>query len=93
MGKPKRKNLPDLSEMAITGAKIAVKVTPKAAANGIIQSETGLKVTVTCVPENGKATEAVRSLLAKAMGVASSNLELHQGATSRNKVFVYTGRG
>jgi uncharacterized protein YggU (UPF0235/DUF167 family) len=35
----------------------------------------------------------VRSLLAKAMGVAASKLELHQGATSRNKVFVYTGSG
>ncbi|OIQ42223.1 MAG: hypothetical protein BM560_07230 [Roseobacter sp. MedPE-SWde] len=90
MGKPKRKNLPDLSHLAVAGAKIAVRVTPKAASNSISVSEAGLKVTVTSVPENGKATEAARSLLAKAMGVAASKLDLRQGATSRNKVFVYT---
>ncbi|MEP4036220.1 DUF167 domain-containing protein [Pseudophaeobacter sp.] len=93
MGKPKRKNLPDLSDLAVTGARIAVKVTPGASSNSILRSEAGLKVAVTAVPENGKATEAVRRLLAKAMGVAASRLELHQGASSRNKIFVYTAGG
>lgn len=90
MGKPKRKNLPDLSHLAVPGAKIAVKVTPRATVNAIVQTEAGVKATVTSIPENGRANEAVRSLLAKAMGVAASKLELHQGATSRSKVFIYT---
>lgn len=90
MGKPKRKNLPDLSYLAVNGAKIAVKVTPKAASNAVMVTEAGLKITVTEAPENGKASAAVRSLLAKAMGVAPSRLELAQGAVSRQKVFVYT---
>ncbi|KPD13775.1 DUF167 domain-containing protein [Phaeobacter sp. 11ANDIMAR09] len=93
MGRPKRRNLPDLSDLAVTGVRIAVKVTPRAAANAILRQEAGLKVSVTAVPENGRATEAVRSLLAKAMGVAATRLELQQGAASRNKVFVYTGDG
>lgn len=90
MGKPKRKSLPDLSYLAVNGAKIAVKVTPKAASNAVMVTEAGLKITVTEAPENGKASAAVRCLLAKAMGVAPSRLELAQGAVSRQKVFVYT---
>ena len=66
-------------------------VTPKAARNAILVNKDEIQITVTEAPENGKATEAVRRLLARAMGTATSNLELRRGATSRNKVFVYVG--
>lgn len=92
MGKPKKKHLPDLSDLAVTGARIAVKVTPGAASNAILREEAGLRVLVTAVPEKGRATEAVHRLLAKAMGVAVTGLQLQQGAASRHKVFVYTGK-
>ncbi len=91
MGKPKKKDLPDLSHLCVPGAEIAVRATPKAARNAIVQAEGALKVSVTAAPENGKATEAIRNLLATAMGTAVSNLELRRGATSRDKVFAYTG--
>lgn len=93
MGKPKKKDLPDLSHLCVPGAEIALRATPKAARNAIVEAEGALKVSVTAAPENGKATEAIRSLLAAAMGTAASNLELRRGATSRDKVFVYTGPG
>lgn len=48
-----------------------------------------LKITVTAAPENGKATAAVQALLARAMRIAPSDLELLRGATSRDKVFAY----
>ncbi|AUQ73701.1 DUF167 domain-containing protein [Phaeobacter sp. LSS9] len=96
MGKPKQKDLPDLSHLAVAGGEIAVRVTPKAARNAVLpaaQAESGqgasLKITVTAAPENGKATAAVQALLARAMRIAPSDLELLRGATSRDKVFAY----
>ncbi len=91
MGKPKKKDLPDLGHLALRGTEIPVRVTPGAARNAIVVGEGELKVSVTTVPENGKATATVRALLARAMGIAASHLELRRGAASRSKVFVYTG--
>ena len=42
---------------------------------------------VTETPEAGKATEAARAALAKALGVAKTRLTLLRGATSRDKLF------
>ena len=91
MGKPKRRDLPDLSDLARHGRQIAVRVTPKAACNGLIREGDTLRVSVTAAPENGKANSAVRALLARAMGVAPSRLELRRGQTARDKVFVVIG--
>ncbi|WP_264213917.1 DUF167 domain-containing protein [Leisingera thetidis] len=91
MGKPKTKDLPDLSHLCVPGAEIAVRATPKAARNAIAAAEGVLKVRITAAPEHGKANEAVRQLLAMAMGTAVSNLELRRGAASRDKLFVYLG--
>jgi uncharacterized protein YggU (UPF0235/DUF167 family) len=93
MGKPKKKHLPDLSDLTAPGARISVRVKPRASANAVTRDKAGICISVTAVPEKGRATEAVRSLLAKAMGVAVTELDLQQGAASRNKVFVYTGKG
>ncbi|WP_372603051.1 DUF167 domain-containing protein [Actibacterium sp.] len=73
--------------MAVIGAEIAVRVTPKASRN-MIKSEDGvLRVYVTVVPEDGKANAAVVKLLSKALGVPKSRLELVRGHTARDKVF------
>lgn len=78
----------DLSHLAREGAEIAVRVTPRASRNAVILTEDGaIKVTVTVVPEDGKANAAVQKLLAKALGVAKSRLVLIRGATARDKVF------
>jgi len=69
-----------------------IRLTPKAAHNRIgdlVQLATGqevLKVTVTAVPEDGKANAALLALLAKELKIAKSALTLSSGHTSRNKV-------
>lgn len=90
MAKPKIRDLPDLSHLARPGAEIALRVTPKAARTGLTRDGDTLRASVTAPPENGKANAATRSLLAAAMGVAPSRLTLKRGATSRNKLFVYS---
>ena len=78
---------PDLSHLARPGARLAVRVTPGAAAPGIRLTEHGLAVRVTELPADGRATEAARVLLATALGVAKTRLTLDRGARSRDKVF------
>ncbi len=75
------------SRLASKGGEIKVKVTPKAARNTVQEEAGQLKISVTTVPEGGKATRAVTKLLARALGVAPSRLTLLRGATSRDKVF------
>ncbi|WP_158966506.1 DUF167 domain-containing protein [Chachezhania sediminis] len=93
MAKPKLRDIPDLSALAQDGARIAVKVTPKARKDAIRVDSDILKIAVTAPPEDGKANDAVRTVLAMALGVAPSQLELVQGQTSRGKVFLYRGPG
>jgi uncharacterized protein len=79
---------PDLTHLALPGAVIAVRATPKAARDRIVVTEAGeIRVYVTTVPEDGKATEAVRRLLATALGVAPGRLTLVRGAAHRDKLF------
>ena len=77
----------DLSHLARPGAEIAVRVTPRASRNAVLLDGEAIRVTVTTVPEDGKANAAVVKLLAKALGVAKSRLVLVRGATSRDKLF------
>lgn len=79
--------LPDLSHLARPGAEIALRVTPRASRNHVEETETGLRVYVTTVPEDGKANAAVQKLLARALGVPKSSLTLLRGQTARDKVF------
>ncbi len=69
------------------GAEIAVRVTPKASRNKVVQQDGALRVYVTVVPEAGKANAAVIKLLAKALGVPKSQLVLIRGQSARDKVF------
>lgn len=89
MGKPKLRDVPDLSAYASPGAVIPVRVTPKAAKDSIALEKGTIRITVTAPPENGKANDAVRRILAVALGVAPSDLTLKQGQTARDKLFVY----
>ncbi|NPD13903.1 DUF167 domain-containing protein [Xinfangfangia sp. D13-10-4-6] len=81
--------LPDLSALAVPGAEIAVRVTPNARREALDVGEAGqpLRISVTVVPEDGRATQAARDLLAQAMGVAKTRLVLVRGAKSRDKLF------
>ncbi len=77
----------DLSDLAREGATIAVRVTPNARQPGIDRRDGQILIRVTDPPEAGRATEAARVALARAMGVAKSRLTLVRGATSREKLF------
>lgn len=85
------KDLPDLTHLAIPGAIIALKVRPGGRRNQVTADDEGIKVETTAAPEDGKANREVAKLLAKAMGVAPSRLELVRGATARLKEFRFLG--
>jgi uncharacterized protein (TIGR00251 family) len=68
-----------------------VRVTPKASRSAVVVQDGAVRVYVTCVPENGKATKEVVKLLAKTLGVSKSQITLLRGAISRDKVFQITG--
>ena len=81
-----RPALPDLSALALPGTEIAVRVTPNARQATLLPGDP-VRIAVTEVPENGRATAAAQEMLARAMGVAKSRLVLLRGATSRDKLF------
>ena len=73
-------------------SSLRVRATPKAARNAIQGlHEAALKVTVQAPPENGKANEAIRKLLAKVLGLRLAQVELKSGQSSRSKRFVIDG--
>jgi len=77
----------DLSHLARPGATFAVRVTPNARRAAIELVEDQIRIAVLAPPESGKATEAARDALAKALGIAKTRLTLLRGATSRTKLF------
>lgn len=77
----------DLSHLALPGTTLAIRVTPNARRAGVELVEDQIRVAVSETPEAGKATEAARVALAKALGVAKTRLTLLRGATSRDKLF------
>lgn len=68
-------------------SRLAVRVTPGARSESLEIAEGRLLAKVRAKPEDGKANAAVAALLAEAIGVAPSRLELLRGATSREKQF------
>ena len=77
----------DFSDLAREGATIAVRVTANARQPGIERRDGQILIRVSEPPEAGRATEAARAALARALGVARSRLTLLRGATSRQKLF------
>jgi uncharacterized protein (TIGR00251 family) len=74
-------------------ANLAVRVTPRSAKPGIGRWGAGadgreeLEVRVAEAPSDGAANEAVVKLLAKALGISHSEVEIISGQTSRHKRF------
>ena len=81
-----RPTLPDLTSLALPGAEIAVRVTPNARQAGLTPGNP-IRISVTELPEDGRATAAAQALLARALGVAKTRLVLLRGATARDKLF------
>ncbi|WP_293549279.1 DUF167 domain-containing protein [Parvibaculum sp.] len=76
---------------------VRLRVTPKASSARIGGSgedaEGGrfLRVHVTQAPEKGKANEAVIKLIAKALGLSKSAIEVVSGESDRNKTVAIRG--
>lgn len=70
-----------------TYIEIYVRLTPKASRNriGDIGEDGVLRVYVTAVPEKGKANKALIELLAKALKVPKTQIELVRGETDTRK--------
>ena len=67
---------------------MAVRVQPRARRNEVaVQADGSWRVRVTAAPTDGEANRAVIGLLAEALGVAPSRVELVLGAASRDKLF------
>lgn len=77
--------------------RLDLKVTPGARKTGFdgwftdADGRKRLKVKVTAAPEKGKANKAVVKLLARALGVAPSDIEVVHGETDRNKTLQIAG--
>jgi len=70
-------------------ARLMVRVTPRAARDGIdgFDADGVLRVRVTAAPADGAANAAVAKLLAKALDIPSRDIVLVSGATARQKIF------
>jgi uncharacterized protein (TIGR00251 family) len=69
-----------------------VRVAPRASRNRVIGVHEGaLKVALTAPPVDGAANEALRKLLAKALGVAKSEVEILRGDRARIKLLRVQG--
>ena len=79
------------------GVVVHLRLTPKAARDAVEGCETladgreVLKARVRAVPEDGKANEAARKLLARTLGLPASKVSLESGATARLKSFYLAG--
>lgn len=79
------------------GVSVNLRVTPRASVSRIhsvgetIPGTIALKISVTAVPEDGKANDAVIKLLANAWHLAKSDISVVKGPTDRNKVIHLRG--
>jgi uncharacterized protein (TIGR00251 family) len=74
------------------GAALAVRVTPRASKNEIVEvlSDGTVKVHLTAPPVEGKANEALVKFLAGVLDVPASRLEIVAGAGGRDKLISVT---
>jgi uncharacterized protein YggU (UPF0235/DUF167 family) len=72
-------------------ATISVRVRPRSSRPGVEVRDGHIVVRVGAPPAEGRATEEVRRLLAKALDVPRSSVRLRSGAASRDKVFEVDG--
>ena len=88
MAKPKVELPPAAAIRALADpeGRLAVRVTPGARIEALEIAEGRLLAKVRVKPEDGKANAAVLELIADALGIGTSRLQLLRGATSREKL-------
>lgn len=89
--------LPAYAEATPAGLRMRLRVTPKAARDGVDGPQTlsdgsdVLAVRVRAVADKGAANKAVAQLVAKWLGVAPSTVEVARGTTARVKILTVAG--
>ena len=74
------------------GVLVGVRAQPGARKAGVLGEQAGaLKLAVTAPPADGRANVALAELLRELLGVKRSQVELHSGATGRNKKVLVRG--
>lgn len=74
------------------GVLVSVRAQPRARKAGVLGQEAGaLKLAVTAPREDGRANVALVELFRELLGLKRSQVELHSGATSRNKKLLIRG--
>jgi uncharacterized protein len=74
------------------GVVLGVKAQAGARKTGILGEHNGLvRIAVSAAPEKGKANQAIIQLLAEALKVPKSSVEIAAGATSPQKRFLICG--
>ncbi len=90
----------DLAQAAkaeAAGVRVAVRITPKARRDGVeglaetVNGGAEIRVSVTAVPEDGKANRALIKLLSKAWGVPKTAISIVAGETDRHKILSISG--
>lgn len=85
-------NLPPYIRTVAGGVTLALKVQPRASANGIGEvSGAELRIKVTAPPVDAAANEALVRFLAEVLGCARNKVELLRGNTSRHKIIKIHG--
>jgi uncharacterized protein len=74
------------------GCILNVRAQPGARRNGIVGAHAGaVKVAVTAAPDKGHANDAIVAVLAIALDLKRSQIELINGLRSRHKTFLLRG--
>jgi uncharacterized protein (TIGR00251 family) len=78
---------------AKAGAALAIRVTPRASKNRILEilGDGTVKIQLTAPPVDGEANAKLIAFLADVLGVAKSHIEIVAGATGRDKLVTVTG--
>jgi uncharacterized protein (TIGR00251 family) len=79
-------------QVADGGVIVPVRAQPKARRNAIVGTHAGrLRIVVTDPPEKGKANKSIAEILATALKIAPSRVQLVAGGTSPQKKFLVAG--
>ena len=77
---------------SVDGCLLRVRVQPGSSNNAIVGVHaSAIKVKVTPPPEGGRASDACLKLLAKALSLPRSSLEIVRGERERNKLVLIPG--
>lgn len=84
--------LPEWMSDVPGGAQLLVRLTPRAGTNSIVEPRGGrLQLRVTAAPEDGRANAAACKLVAKALRIGKTSVNVTRGSTARDKTLTIDG--